>query len=169
MTLVEIFNCTANLALFGILLWRRPRLPAFWVWQVASVVAIGVVAYTRDKPCYPGAWWGIAMVLMVLEFAAMIELFNQKFSWVNEGAIALMLLHIIFKCTEHYLWRDSPDFAWEMRHVAMVLNEIIGGYLLLVLFKFPKGDRNGLQEGTKYSQTDEACQNAHHGSRPSAA
>lgn len=157
MSFVEIFNCIANLSLFGLLLWRRPRLPAFWVWQVASVVAIGVVACTRNTEGYAGAWWLIAMALMVLEFAAAVELSMKRITLVNEIAILLMVAHLVAKSTEHYFWRDDPVFAWQMRHIAVALNEIIGGYLLLVLFRYPKEKSYVLRRREEASQASQAC------------
>jgi hypothetical protein len=149
MTWVEIYNATMNVALFGMMLWKRPRLPWFWAWQICSVAFIFVIAYYRHSPQYARAWWFVALAGLILEFFTTIELWKHKFSWLQEGAIILMALHLVFKSTEHAAWYDDREFAWQMRHIAVALNEIIGAYLVLLIYTYPKGESHGLPRRRK--------------------
>jgi hypothetical protein len=140
MTFVEILNTVANLLLFGLMIWRKPRLPTLWVWQIASILLIVALDCSRNTSDYATVWWGAALLGMILEFGTLVELLESRFSWVNEGAIILMILHLFFKGAEHYFWRDDEAFAWQLRHIAVVLNEILGGYLCLLVYLHPKGE-----------------------------
>lgn len=161
MTWVEIYNATCNLSLFGLMLWKRPRLPWLWTWQICSVAFIFVIAYYRHSPQYARAWWFVALTGLVLEFFTTIDLWKHKFSWLQEGAIILMALHMVFKSTEHATWYDDREFAWKMRHIAVALNEIIGAYLVLLLYTYPKGESHVLprrrKEATRTETPGKAC------------